>query len=316
MVAPPSPNSGSSHQHTYSLYVYVMMRAQTIERRATALGQMREVDLGSSRVRYWERGEGPPVVSCTACSSTPTCGARSSRPLPTPGSVPRAGLAARRHDIPMRRRPTSARPGMADLIAGFLEASICDDVTLVANDTGGALTQIMMARHPERIGRVVLTPSDCFEDVLPADVRAAAATGSGARFDPAARARCCGSRRCTGCRSCSAWVAKRPVPPEVRRSYLRPLGRAAGPPRPGAVPARRASPAHPRGGGALRDSPAGAVVLGQRGPGVPARPGTPARRAAARRPPGRGRRHVHVRLRGPARRRGGAVVEFAGVMAD
>jgi pimeloyl-ACP methyl ester carboxylesterase len=31
------------------------------------------------------------------------------------------------------------------------------DVTVVANDTGGALTQILMDNHPQRLGRVVLT---------------------------------------------------------------------------------------------------------------------------------------------------------------
>jgi pimeloyl-ACP methyl ester carboxylesterase len=56
--------------------------------------------------------------------------------------------------------------GQAKLIRDFLDALDLCDVTAVANDTGGALTQILMARHPDRVARVVLTPSDSFERVF------------------------------------------------------------------------------------------------------------------------------------------------------
>jgi pimeloyl-ACP methyl ester carboxylesterase len=35
------------------------------------------------------------------------------------------------------------------------------DVIVVANDTGGAITQLLVVQHPERIARIV--PSDSFE---------------------------------------------------------------------------------------------------------------------------------------------------------
>src|SRR4051794_18588031 len=57
--------------------------------------------------------------------------------------------------------------GLADLIAGFIEAAGLEDVTLVGNDTGGALCQFVVVRHPERIARLVLTPCDAFEDFPP-----------------------------------------------------------------------------------------------------------------------------------------------------
>src|SRR5947209_273123 len=61
----------------------------------------------------------------------------------------------------------SARCIVPDLLAALeLHA-----VTLVANDTGGALTQIAVTRHPERVGRLVLTPCDSFENFLPAMLR-------------------------------------------------------------------------------------------------------------------------------------------------
>jgi pimeloyl-ACP methyl ester carboxylesterase len=42
-----------------------------------------------------------------------------------------------------------------------------DDVTLVGNDTGGALCQLVAAQHPERIGRLVLTDCDAYDNFLP-----------------------------------------------------------------------------------------------------------------------------------------------------
>ena len=40
-------------------------------------------------------------------------------------------------------------------------------MTLVANDTGGAIAQMLVTERPERIGRLVLTPCDCYENFFP-----------------------------------------------------------------------------------------------------------------------------------------------------
>jgi pimeloyl-ACP methyl ester carboxylesterase len=58
-------------------------------------------------------------------------------------------------------------PGVAALIGSLLDVLDLNDVTIVANDTGGALTQILMATGPQRVGRVLLTPSDSFEMFFP-----------------------------------------------------------------------------------------------------------------------------------------------------
>jgi pimeloyl-ACP methyl ester carboxylesterase len=52
---------------------------------------------------------------------------------------------------------------LARVIVGLLEALDLRDVTLVGNDTGGALCQLAVANWPERIGRLVLTNCDAFE---------------------------------------------------------------------------------------------------------------------------------------------------------
>jgi pimeloyl-ACP methyl ester carboxylesterase len=58
-------------------------------------------------------------------------------------------------------------PGLAATVAGVLAALDLDDVTLVGNDTGGAISQLVATNHVERLGRLVLTPCDAYENFLP-----------------------------------------------------------------------------------------------------------------------------------------------------
>ena len=41
------------------------------------------------------------------------------------------------------------------------------DVTVVGNDSGGAISQVLAAHHPARLGRVVLTNCDMYDDFPP-----------------------------------------------------------------------------------------------------------------------------------------------------
>lgn len=57
--------------------------------------------------------------------------------------------------------------GMARLVNEFLERLGLDDVTLVGNDTGGAVVQFLLDADHSRVGRVVLTNCDAFEEFPP-----------------------------------------------------------------------------------------------------------------------------------------------------
>lgn len=58
-------------------------------------------------------------------------------------------------------------PAVARLVNEVLDALELRDVTLVGNDTGGAVCQLLLADDPSRIGRVVLTNCDAFENFPP-----------------------------------------------------------------------------------------------------------------------------------------------------
>src|SRR5262249_34782526 len=71
------------------------------------------------------------------------------------------------HEMTLNSNADLSPRGLARLIADFLAAQSNEPVTLVGNDTGGALCQIVAAEHPEHIARLVLTNCDAFDNFLP-----------------------------------------------------------------------------------------------------------------------------------------------------
>jgi pimeloyl-ACP methyl ester carboxylesterase len=124
------------------------------------------------------------------------------------------------HRTPVRDRAALTPTGVADLIAEFMERLELNDVTIVANDTGGAITQLLLTRRPERIARVVLTPCDAFENFLPPAFRPlqwlAKARLLGAALLPL---RIPALRRTP---LAYGLLTKRPIPAEVLDGWVRP----------------------------------------------------------------------------------------------
>jgi pimeloyl-ACP methyl ester carboxylesterase len=58
-------------------------------------------------------------------------------------------------------------PGTARLVAEFLDRLDLHDVTLIGNDTGGALVQLLMCDDDPRVARVVLISCDAFDNFPP-----------------------------------------------------------------------------------------------------------------------------------------------------
>ncbi len=129
--------------------------------------QRREIDLPAGRIRYREAGEGSPVVFVHGylvdgrlwdgvvdrLSATHRC------------LAPDWPIGAQQ--IPMKPDADLTPYGIADLIASFLEALDLNDVTIVGNDSGGAMSQVLVTRHPERIARLILTNCDTHENFPP-----------------------------------------------------------------------------------------------------------------------------------------------------
>lgn len=71
------------------------------------------------------------------------------------------------HTIAMNPGTDVSPRGVARLVLSFLEALGLTDVTLVGNDTGGALCQFLIDTDSSRIGRLVLTNCDAFDKFPP-----------------------------------------------------------------------------------------------------------------------------------------------------
>jgi pimeloyl-ACP methyl ester carboxylesterase len=127
---------------------------------------MSEATLPQGTIRYAESGDGHPIVFVHGLLVDGRLW-RKVTPL-LPGYrciVPDFPLGS--HRVAMNPDADLSPPGFGRMIADFLEALDLRDVTLVANDTGGAMSQITAAHNPERIGRLVLTNCDAFENFLP-----------------------------------------------------------------------------------------------------------------------------------------------------
>ncbi|HEV7770019.1 MAG TPA: alpha/beta hydrolase [Solirubrobacterales bacterium] len=133
----------------------------------TESNQRKEIDLPAGRIRYREAGEGKPVVFVHGYLVDGRL---------WDGVVDRLSDRFRciapdwpigSQQIAMKPDADLTPPGIAALVASFLDALDLEDVTIVGNDSGGAMSQVLVTSHPERIGRLVLTNCDTHENFPP-----------------------------------------------------------------------------------------------------------------------------------------------------
>lgn len=187
--------------------------------------QRREIDLPAGRIRYREAGEGKPVVFVHGYLVDGRL---------WDGVVDRLSDRCRclAPDWPIGSQQVAMNPnadlspyGIAATIASFLEALDLSDVTIVGNDSGGAMSQILVTRHPERIGRLVLTNCDTHENFPPGVFKyilplvripgVMAAMTAPLRIDAVARA-------------AYKPFTRKPIPPSLIDSWLEPSRTDAG----------------------------------------------------------------------------------------
>jgi pimeloyl-ACP methyl ester carboxylesterase len=91
-------------------------------------------------------------------------------------------------DLPLGSHTIAVDPAVpltphtiAEMLHEFIGALGLHDLTLVGNDTGGGLCQMLVDAHPEDVGRLVLTNCDAFEKFPPFPFNAVFATMRGPR---------------------------------------------------------------------------------------------------------------------------------------
>jgi pimeloyl-ACP methyl ester carboxylesterase len=188
---------------------------------SAALGERREVRVGDSLIRYREIGSGPPIVFVHGLLVNADLWRGVASRLSDQYRCIAPDWPLGSHQVPMDGRFDRSPMGVAHLIAAFLDALDLREVTLVGNDTGGALTQLVMVHHPERLARAVLTPCDCFDNFLPAVFKPLQWFGRWPGFW-----RLSGgllrSRTLQRLPLAFGWLTRRPIPEEIVDSYLNP----------------------------------------------------------------------------------------------
>jgi pimeloyl-ACP methyl ester carboxylesterase len=135
--------------------------------RSPALGSPVELDLPGGRIRCFEAGEGPTVVLVHGILVNANLWRKVVDRLAPAFRCVALDLPLGSHELPMGPDADLTPPALAALVADAIEAIGLDDVTLVGNDTGGALCQIAVTGRHERIGRLVLTSCDYRENFPP-----------------------------------------------------------------------------------------------------------------------------------------------------
>jgi pimeloyl-ACP methyl ester carboxylesterase len=133
----------------------------------TETSERKEIDLPAGRIRYREAGEGKPVVFVHGylVDGRLWDGVVDSLSDRCRCIAPDWPIGAQR--IAMNPDADLSPYGIAALINSFLAALDLEDVTIVGNDSGGAMSQVLVTRHPERIGRLVLTNCDTHDNFPP-----------------------------------------------------------------------------------------------------------------------------------------------------
>src|ERR1700761_7739546 len=72
------------------------------------------------------------------------------------------------HQWPMNAEADLSPQGIAQLVLAFIRALDLSDVTIVGNDTGGAICQLMLGTATSRVSAAVLTNCDAFGTFPPA----------------------------------------------------------------------------------------------------------------------------------------------------
>lgn len=129
--------------------------------------ELREVDLPAGRIRYADVGQGPPLLFVHGLLFS---GLTWRKVVPLLDGrfrciVPDWPLGA--HTLPMRPDADLSPAGLARTVLDLCEALGLDRVTLIGNDTGTTLCQLVALERPEIVEQLVLTNGDAYEHFPP-----------------------------------------------------------------------------------------------------------------------------------------------------
>lgn len=187
--------------------------------RSPALGTRSTLELPSGRIAYHDVGAGPPIVFVHGLLVNANLWRKVVERLAPDFRCIALDLPLGSHTLPLAGGTPTGAQQVAAMVADAIEALGLEDVTLVGNDTGGSLCQIVVTTRPERIGRLVLTSCD-YRDNFPPKIFAyfrPAAAIPGMMWALLQSMRLPLSRRSP---MAFGWIVKRPIERAAEDSYV------------------------------------------------------------------------------------------------
>ncbi len=135
--------------------------------RSPLLGTPIRLALAQGVVEAFTRGEGPPLVFAHGWLANANLWRNVVDGLADRYRCIALDLPFGAHRIALEDDADLGAEGCGMLVADALDALGLNEVTLVANDSGGAYSQIALARRPERVARLVLTSCETPFDEFP-----------------------------------------------------------------------------------------------------------------------------------------------------
>src|SRR3954462_12864370 len=126
----------------------------------------KQVETSFGPIRYRERGTGPTLLFLHGIVANGVLWRRVVPPLAGEFRCITPDWPLGSHELGLRDDADMSLPGLARIVEEFLDVLELEDVTLVANDTGGAIAQWVAVHNPHRVARLVLTPCDAFDNFL------------------------------------------------------------------------------------------------------------------------------------------------------
>jgi len=192
-----------------------------------ALGERQTVEVPAGTIEFRRRGSGRPVVFVHGVGVNGDLWRHVVPQLDGECCSIAPDLPLGSHAHPLRNGTDMSLPGLARIVADFIDALGLHDVVIVANDTGGAVAQWLVGHHAERIGGLLLTSCDAFEKFPPRPqlyLKPASRVPAllwlvawSVRFKAVQRLP-----------TAYGWTTRRPMPETVMRSYTGPVRTNAG----------------------------------------------------------------------------------------
>jgi pimeloyl-ACP methyl ester carboxylesterase len=186
----------------------------------------RELPVSGGRIRYRRAGTGTPVLFVHGVFVNSDLWRGVVPQLVDDFDCIALDLPLGSHGLPMGSGADLSPDGLVAILVEVIETLGLAPVRIVANDSGGALTQVLTSRHPDLVHSIVLTSCDAYDYFFPPLFRTlpVAARVPGALRVLSQALRVPWVRRLP---IAYGWVTRRPMPSQTEESYLRPMRESA-----------------------------------------------------------------------------------------